>query len=1186
MAATDGRMGAHPQPYPNLPASPTLTNPDMILPDYDFALSPSLDDEDHPARSQSPLMMWKNAHAASSTTDLQQLFAASSQEHHAFPTGPITPTTPIIYGNGTMLSDIGEVTEAESTPGRPSPGSVRRRAAGGAGSSGPFDAADSEGSRTPSPTPLPHNLRPFHHIASNNSSHNTLQAALSSRDNLSDAPRRSSPTIGVEDAPQQNVGSSSNGVKQRARQQQQQQTARRDSLESNSTIRTQDQAGLFADFDDTVSVGDSVFQGDDEESVAESYVEEPYVAREVPILSSAAPASLLAVPDFTSGGLSSGGNTSDEGDRRLSAASLSLRAEKILANAKKRLTTMEGNLNRARSSLYISSPPGGSLPSDGSTPSPKTPVRSATASSRYHDPNPGSPIHSRMVSDGAVPINGGLPSNFPQRSASALGAAGGYRKPQQTGSRSADRINEIQDSLSGGYHRAGLAKPVDIVLERLDEVDGADDNEILPSQDRSSDQVESFLSPTFASAANGGQSGLTRSASVAQMRDLKDQMKGLKGKISTLREQARADSLKRRSLQSLRTPSPFTHSQVDQWYAEQPQSNGSPESSGNGSPGQHQNNWTKERAADSAVEGNPVATRGDVSTPPPRQAGGSSPAGSARLQRSGGSSSSSARQTRRNTATALDADQTDGDSVLSRYEDVEDGEVTKLSYANMSQHATESPVLGEARSIPGSETIPGDDDVDDMRTENGDFSDDGEPRQLEDVFVDSAEATEQLEIDDGFNNNEVYDLGAEDDDSRELSSQQQFEQDDVDYESESGESLYHEALQHPVSHEDREDAFDYEHFILHSALGTISQQRLARSGSFSSEDSVETTRGPVSSSSNNNNDAAFPSPNRRTSMSSISTVESADSFATATEGRTSRSNHVNSDEEDDVVIDRDSRTAAAAAKYRPDSVLLARAAAANQSPTPAASAAPPEDNFGSGPKRNSAEEPRQTQQPSMARRPASAVAGHRPSISSFESIGTTRSFPLVNRNRIGSVSTVNGGPATGYRSGSSGGTHSLTSSVSTLPNGNRDSSASSTPTPTPTQAAQPGLNGGLVSSDNEELRSISEIIMNETASIFEQGGHGSASIGTKPSVSSLGAPFLDRAGSAASSTNGGPASHAQAQALEALSKEDQYLVERLVGNLGRCVLGLSESGRASTESRMFRRRIDAARRILEGLDPI
>jgi len=36
-------------------------------------------------------------------------------------------STPIIYGNGTMLSDIGEVTEAESTPGRKLPGPAERR---------------------------------------------------------------------------------------------------------------------------------------------------------------------------------------------------------------------------------------------------------------------------------------------------------------------------------------------------------------------------------------------------------------------------------------------------------------------------------------------------------------------------------------------------------------------------------------------------------------------------------------------------------------------------------------------------------------------------------------------------------------------------------------------------------------------------------------------------------------------------------------------------------------------------------------------------------------------------------------------------------------------------------------------------------------------------------------------------
>ncbi|KAK3308319.1 uncharacterized protein B0T15DRAFT_508800 [Chaetomium strumarium] len=39
-------------------------------------------------------------------------------------------------------------------------------------------------------------------------------------------------------------------------------------IESDSTITTEDYAGAFADFGDSVSMGDSVFQGDDEESMA------------------------------------------------------------------------------------------------------------------------------------------------------------------------------------------------------------------------------------------------------------------------------------------------------------------------------------------------------------------------------------------------------------------------------------------------------------------------------------------------------------------------------------------------------------------------------------------------------------------------------------------------------------------------------------------------------------------------------------------------------------------------------------------------------------------------------------------------------------------------------------------------------------------------------------------------------
>lgn len=58
--------------------------------------------------------------------------------------------------------------------------------------------------------------------------------------------------------------------------------------------------------------------------------------------------------------------------------------------------------------------------------------------------------------------------------------------------------------------------------------------------------------------------GLTRARSTTQMRELRDQMQDLKGKISSLKRRAREDSMRRRSLQSLRTPSPFTA--AEQWY--------------------------------------------------------------------------------------------------------------------------------------------------------------------------------------------------------------------------------------------------------------------------------------------------------------------------------------------------------------------------------------------------------------------------------------------------------------------------------------------------------------------------------------------------------------------------------------------------------------------------------------------
>jgi hypothetical protein len=164
---------------------------------------------------------------------------------------PITPTTPIIYGNGTMLSDIGEVTEAESTPGRKLPGPAERRML---------------------------------------------------KQQQANASLRSSPTIGY------------NGVLKRSKTGTHE---RKVSVESTSTITSEGQAAeLFKDFDDGVSVDDSNFQGDDEESVADSYTE-GVIASETERLARRE------------------GNIGDEDQS--SSAALSRRAEQILLNAKKRL---------------------------------------------------------------------------------------------------------------------------------------------------------------------------------------------------------------------------------------------------------------------------------------------------------------------------------------------------------------------------------------------------------------------------------------------------------------------------------------------------------------------------------------------------------------------------------------------------------------------------------------------------------------------------------------------------------------------------------------------------------------------------------------------------------------------------------------------------------------------------------
>ncbi|KAK3372542.1 hypothetical protein B0H63DRAFT_300733 [Podospora didyma] len=976
------------QPYPSLPASPTLTNPDMILPDYpDYGRSnspePDLDGRDH-----SPLMMWKNAHATTTAVDddLHSMFTVTSPatqqraDHRTYgPAGPITPTTPIIYGNGTMLSDIGEVTEVESTPGKPSPARLRTLAR-----------------RLESPT----------------------------RGSTSDAALRSSPTMGLAAINTKKSSKSLNSQRER-----------RSSIESNSTITNEEQASLFADFDDAVSVGDSVFQGDDEESMASEYVDG------TPAMDQAR----LAIPN------------TDTMDRLsiYSTTSISRKAEQILANAKRRLTTMEGNLTRARSSLHVTPP---SYGSDASTPSPPF-QRAATAQyardGNHHTLPTHSPGHSRISSD--IAMRNGLPYrvSVQTRSQSALGAAGGYRQPLPA-SKSADHIRGPMDE-DYNHPTYKISPGRDGVLQPLTEDDGPQ----LGDPDRSSQgsRPDNFLSPTFGplnsdGSSNGGSGkNLQRSASTNQMRDIKDQMKDLKGKISNLREQARVDSMKRRSLQSLRTPSPFTHSRIDQWYAE-PLSNRS----------------SAVVTAEEAPEHNPWDGE-DM---------------------------------------GLDSD---SKVDLAEPQDIgledDDDFYTPMESQTQLRPAERRSVVIAPPEVEVADTE--DDDISDVLTEDGDVD--------EELPVGFHDAT------------------------------------DVDYASESGESLYHDTVQHPISHEDREDAFDYEHFFLHSAMGSMSQNLMGRRGSrdsFTSEDSTETTRGPVVTDINGDeigSSSSTRSISRRNSTASVSTVET---FATAEEGRSRKSGEssrgVNAvtegifgafpghQVESMPESSRSSRERAASMGAAKSSTLVGAAyvsisssfTSSRENSDDSISSIPEEGGFSDAYNALSLHQTRRFSSAAPVRRPISISAAasrsaslHRPSVSSFDSTGTTRSFPLINKTK----------------------------------------KSNSTGILTPNS-----------SSPDQELKNISDTLMSETASICEQmEDDNNASANSTRSRGQTSGSSLSN-------------SLSTMHPMQTLLREDKYLVEGLVAGLGRCVLGLTENGRASAESRMYRRRIDAARRILEGLD--
>lgn len=271
---------------------------------------------------------------------------------------------------------------------------------------------------------------------------------------------------------------------------------------------------------------------------------------------------------------------------------------------------------------------------------------------------------------------------------------------------------------------------------------------------------------------------LTRTQSQLQVRDLQDQMKGLHIKISSLKVKTQEDNIRRRSFQHLRDSSPYATS--DQWYASATESRDRSRSPSIISTGQ---GWISGRAEEAPHKEEEHTKQYEapkvVDSNLDNSAMGDSP-----------------EQTDFEDSTEYD----DGraSAMESLYEDAEEGDYDDTS-------EVDSEALDEILNEPF----------------------------------------------DGSNNSEDT--------------------------SEAFPPVPQSAVD-SRPHEEREDAFDYEHFILHSALGNYSRAKLRRS-SGSSTSSAATTRPTHDQSSSLAGLTVGRS--RANSATSISTVAT---FTTATEG--------------------------------------------------------------------------------------------------------------------------------------------------------------------------------------------------------------------------------------------------------------------------------------------------------------
>ena len=476
------------------------------------------------------------------------------------------------------------------------------------------------------------------------------------------------------------------------------------------------------------------------------------------------------------------------------------------------IQTMEGNLSRARHSLMVS-PTSPSLSSSESMDAPPeipqhlSGITERTMSPAKHRQLPsalpsssGSPGHSRVFSETSVPSSlHTTPQSLrheseSQRASSAMGSVGMTpRLKDQYGSKSLVTKDRSRDEII--THSVGLTSRHQKILLPLNEEESISAAFPPAKSVSASPEQEAGQSVSSSSAIESRfptNTSLTRSRSTMQMRDLREQMQDLKGKISTLKERARRDNMRRRSMQSLRTPSPFTA--ANPWHT------------------------------------------------------------GAEMYRMG--------QQTTNTGFGPDELPSPLESDEERKSETADESLNGGGREDVRRHQARE----DAHSVAQSH-------YENAREQIGDE---------DDTFWDDEDATHANEPNGYHQRN-----GAGGD--------------EVEEDSILDDQSFYESSPSPMGerHEDRADAFDYEHFFLRSDLGSYDRSTHRRRNSYGSTDSVETTKGPTVLE-NPSNEQAVPVQALETSHTrqldfgrqkghhrnnSVDSVSTFATFATATEGR-------------------------------------------------------------------------------------------------------------------------------------------------------------------------------------------------------------------------------------------------------------------------------------------------------------